>query len=91
MLSQGTAAMTMIIMSVGRLVTLRLLSGPHSTLSHLHFHWQLFSPHKKFKTAICESCLAKWKCGGGGGVGGGWMGVGEGEGRVFFKSQLFVL
>lgn len=30
---------------------------------HLDFHWQLFCPIKKFKTAICESCSAKKKCG----------------------------
>lgn len=58
-----TAAVTMVIMSAGGLVTAGPLCGPHSPHSHLHFHWQLFSPHKKFNTPICEPCSAKEKCG----------------------------
>lgn len=34
-----TAAVTMVIMSAGGLVTAGPLCGPHSPHSHLHFHW----------------------------------------------------
>lgn len=42
-----TATVTMVIMSARGLVTAGPLCGPLSPHSHLHFHWQLFSPHKK--------------------------------------------
>lgn len=32
---------------------------PIQSPCHLDFHWELFCPIKKFKTAICESCSAK--------------------------------
>lgn len=67
----------MVIMSARGLVTAQPLCGPHSPHSHLHFHWQLFSPHKKFNTPICEPCSAKEKCG-------------IGPESSCFKSQLIV-
>lgn len=72
-----TAAVTIVIMSAGGLATAGPLCGPHSPHSHLHFHWQLFSPHKKFNTPICEPCSAKEKCG-------------IGKESSCFKSQLIV-
>lgn len=72
-----TASVTMVIMSARGLVSAGLLSGRHSPHSHLHFHWQLFSPHKKFNTPICEPCSAKEKCG-------------IGSESSCFKSQLIV-
>lgn len=72
-----TAVVTMVIMSAGGLVTAGPLCGPHSAHSHLHFHWQLFSPHKKFNTPICAFCSARDKCG-------------KGLESSCFKSQLIV-
>lgn len=72
-----TASVTTVIMSARGLVPEGLLCRPHSPHSHLHFHWQPFSPHKKFNTPICEPCSAneKWR---------------TGSESSHFKSQLIV-
>lgn len=76
-----TASGTMLIMSVGGLVTTGLLLGVHSAHTHLHFHWRLFSPHKKAQHTNLWVPLSRR---------GAWNGPGTGLESRRFKSQLIV-